>query len=139
MTDPDTEERIETTDDEPPMRPVGPSLSRGWLGRCPACGEGDIFSAYLKVRDNCPHCGEELFHQRADDAPPYMTIFVVAHVIVPLMIVYERVAHPPLWHHMTIGIGLTIALSLVLLPRIKGALIGIQWAKYMHGFGGRYD
>ena len=29
-----------------------------------------------------------------------------------------------------------VAASLALLPRIKGALIGFQWAARMHGFGG---
>ena len=29
------------------------------------------------------------------------------------------------------------ALSLYLLPRLKGALVAVQWAKRMHGFGGR--
>ncbi|MDX1780642.1 MAG: DUF983 domain-containing protein, partial [Thalassovita sp.] len=29
----------------------------------------------------------------------------------------------------------TVGLSLYLLPRLKGALIGFQWARYMHGFG----
>jgi uncharacterized protein (DUF983 family) len=29
----------------------------------------------------------------------------------------------------------TVALSLYLLPRLKGAIVGFQWAKRMHGFG----
>ena len=29
----------------------------------------------------------------------------------------------------------TVALSLWLLPRLKGAMVAIQWAKRMHGFG----
>ena len=35
------------------------------------------------------------------------------------------------------GAGPTgLILALWLLPRIKGALIGLQWALRMHGFGG---
>jgi len=30
-------------------------------------------------------------------------------------------------------------MSLWLLPRAKGALIGLQWANRMHGFGGAED
>jgi Protein of unknown function (DUF983) len=33
-------------------------------------------------------------------------------------------------------VPLTIGLSLWFLPRIKGALVGLQWALKMHGFGG---
>jgi len=36
---------------------------------------------------------------------------------------------------MAVGLSLlAIVLALYLLPRIKGALIGLQWAKCMHGF-----
>ena len=31
----------------------------------------------------------------------------------------------------------TVALSLYLLPRLKGVVVGIQWAKRMHGFAAR--
>jgi uncharacterized protein (DUF983 family) len=27
-------------------------------------------------------------------------------------------------------------LSLYLMPRLKGGIVGLQWAKRMHGFGG---
>ena len=117
-----------------PERPVWESLKRGWAGKCPACAHGHIFRSYLSVNRKCPNCGLALENHRADDAPPYFTILIVAHVVVPLMLVYDRMA-PPLWLLMVIGIGATVGLSLYLLPRIKGALVGLQWAKYMHGFG----
>jgi uncharacterized protein (DUF983 family) len=118
-----------------PDRSVWESLKRGWSGKCPECGKGHIFRAFLKVRDNCEVCGLELAHHRADDAPPYFTILIVGHLIVPLMVVYERTLFPPLWHHLLIGVFGTLAMSLWLLPRIKGALVAFQWAKLMHGFG----
>lgn len=109
---------------------------RGFAQRCPACGEGGVFHAYLKVNDACPHCGEELHHQRADDAPPYLTIFFVGHVVIALlMIVDERWPQSPMWAHMVGWPIVAIAMSLWLLPRFKGALIGYQWALRMHGFG----
>ncbi|MBI1179528.1 MAG: DUF983 domain-containing protein [Alphaproteobacteria bacterium] len=116
-------------------RPLGESLKRGWKGKCPRCGKGHVFYRYLKVRDECEVCGLELHHHQADDAPPYFTILIVGHVIVALMIVYERAFLPPLWHQMVIGVFGTLALSLTLLPRIKGALVAFQWSRRMHGFG----
>jgi uncharacterized protein (DUF983 family) len=118
-----------------PTRSVWESLKRGWSDRCPDCGRGHVFRAFLKVRDHCEVCGLELAHHRADDAPPYFTILIVGHVVVPLMIVYERAVLPPLWHHLIFGVFGTVALSLFLLPRIKGALVAFQWANRMHGFG----
>jgi uncharacterized protein (DUF983 family) len=121
-------------------RDTGLALRRGFMGRCPNCGEGHIFRAYLKVRDKCEKCGEELHHQRADDAPPYLTILVVAHVIgfimVPVLTLYEDI---PFWVQATLWPGLVLVLSLSLLPRIKGALVGLQWALRMHGFGDHSD
>jgi len=41
-----------------------------------------------------------------------------------------------MWMPIVAGLVLALALSLALLPRVKGALIGWQWALRMHGFGG---
>ena len=95
-----------------------------------------MFRAYLKVNDACPECGEELHHQRADDAPPYLTIFFVGHVVAAmLMIADERWPQLDMWIHMVLWPLVAILMSLWLLPRFKGALIGYQWALKMHGFG----
>ena len=72
--------------DAPPKRDAWLAIRRGFMGRCPACGEGRIFGRYLKVNAACPQCGEELHHHRADDAPPYATIFIVGHIVGSLML-----------------------------------------------------
>lgn len=116
-------------------RPMRPAILRGWRRRCPRCGKGPILRGYLKVRDTCPVCGEELYHQRADDGPAYLTILIVGHLMAPLLL-YIFVAYrpDPLVLASAFCVG-TVALSLFLLPRLKGVMIAIQWAKRMHGFG----
>lgn len=110
-------------------------LLRGLGGRCPACGVGTLFRAYLKVNDACPACGEALHHQRADDAPPYVTMFIVAHVVVTLVLSFEVFwPEAPLPLEAMIFCGVTAGLSLILLPRIKGLLVAWQWSLRMHGF-----
>ncbi|WP_108260924.1 ABC transporter substrate-binding protein [Mangrovicoccus ximenensis] len=104
--------------------------------RCPACGEGRILHGYLKVNAACPACGEDLHHHRADDGPAYLTILIVGHVLAPVMLaVWELWRPAPLVMAGSLSL-LTVGLALWLLPRIKGALIAIQWSKRMHGFGG---
>jgi len=94
-----------------------------------------MFRAYLKVDDNCPVCNEELFHQRADDAPPYVTIVIVGHAVVGLLLSAEWISSAvPLWLQLAGWCALALGLSLVLLPRVKGALVALQWALRMHGF-----
>lgn len=116
-------------------RPLGPALRRGWRRRCPNCGAGPMLRGYLKVRDTCPVCQEELYHQRADDGPAYLTILIVGHLMAPLLlIVFMRWRPDPLVLTALFSVG-TVGLSLWLLPRLKGAMVAIQWAKRMHGFG----
>jgi uncharacterized protein (DUF983 family) len=115
-------------------RSISGSLLRGARLLCPACGEGALFRRYLKVSDICPHCAEELHHHRADDAPPYFTIVIVGHVVIGLVLAVEVAYQPPLGLHAALWLPLTLILSLLLLPRIKGALVSLQWALLMHGF-----
>ena len=118
-------------------RPLGLAIRRGLLGRCPNCGEGRLFRAYLKVVDKCAHCGEDLSHHRSDDAPPYVTMLIVGHFTIAGVIAMEELAPDS---SLLIGglawIAAAVASSLLLLPRVKGALVGYQWAMRMHGFGG---
>ena len=119
------------------IRSVSTSLLRGFRERCPRCGEGAIFRAYLKVNDNCPACDEALYHQRADDAPPYVTMLLVGHVLMALYVATEDYGPAlPAWTEVLIFCVVGVAMSLLLLPRVKGALIGLQWALRMHGFHG---
>ncbi len=131
----------QSTDPEPlpAERKVQAAMLHGAAQHCPACGKGALYRAYLKVNDSCPACGEVLHHQRADDAPAYFTMIVVAHIVVGGLLSLEQAYAPPSWVQLSIWLPLTVILSLVLLPRIKGMLIGVQWACRMHGFGGEPD
>lgn len=122
--------------DAPAGRSVPRAMLRGALHRCPACGRGPLFRAYLKVSDACPACGEDLHHQRADDAPPYVTIFVIGHLVVAAVLGIDMAYAWPMWLHAVVWFPLTVALCLAFLPTAKGALVGLQWALRMHGFGG---
>jgi uncharacterized protein (DUF983 family) len=116
-------------------RDVKPAMWRGFRGKCPNCGSGPLLRGYLGVRDACPVCREDFTPQRADDGPAYLTILIVGHLMAPLLLfVFETWRPEPLVMFTTFSLG-TIALSLYLLPRLKGAMVGLQWAKRMHGFG----
>ena len=95
-----------------------------------------MFGRFLKVNATCPKCGEELFHQRADDAPAYFTIVIVGHITVAGALVVEEALAPAIWVQEVVWLSLVPVLALTLLPRVKGALVAFQWALRMHGFGG---
>jgi uncharacterized protein (DUF983 family) len=115
-------------------RDLRPAILRGWRRRCPACGTGPMMKGFLKVRDTCTVCGEELHHHRADDGPAYLTILVVGHLMAPLLgAAYMMYRPDPMVLSAIFAIG-TVSASLWLLPRFKGLMVGFQWAKRMHGF-----
>lgn len=111
------------------------AIKRGLTGKCPACGKGGIFDKWLKVNDACPQCGEPLHHHRADDFPAYIVVLISGHIIVPLMIYFERHYSPTYLTHMLIWIPLTTLLCMVMLQPVKGAVVGLQWQLGLHGFG----
>lgn len=116
------------------MRELKPALLRGALGRCPRCGEGRLFRGYLKVRPSCDHCALDFSHQRADDGPAYITILITGHVgVLLLTLLFHVMQDNPLLLALTMS-GLCTLLALLMLPRVKGGLIALQWAKRMHGF-----
>src|SRR4029077_3858909 len=110
------------------------AMQRGAIGRCPHCCKGRLFRAFLKVADQCPACGEALHHHRADDAPAYFVILIVGHLVVPIALAVETAFAPPYWVHLVTWGPVTLGLSLLLLPVVKGAIVALQWANRMHGF-----
>ena len=119
----------------PPAAPATlTALRRGWLGRCPRCGEGTLFGRYLKMRSRCESCTQVLEPYRADDAPAYFTILIVGHIVVPLVLAVETAFAPAYWIHAALWAPLTLGLSLGLLQPVKGVVVAVQWFLGMHGF-----
>jgi uncharacterized protein (DUF983 family) len=119
--------------DQDPV-PLSKALWRGFLGRCPNCGQGRLFGRFLKVADHCEACGEAFHHHRADDLPAYLVIVIVGHIIVPMVLSVETHYAPPYWVHLLLWAPLTLIMSLGLLQPIKGLVVALQWQAGMHGF-----
>lgn len=124
----------QTVSAQPQERALKTALWRGWRRKCPNCSSGPLMRSYLKLNKSCPVCHEELHHARADDGPAYLTILIVGHLMAPLLhIVFVRFRPEPLILFTVFAVG-CVALSLYLLPRLKGMIVGFQWARYMGGF-----
>lgn len=118
------------------MRPTSRlrAMFRGLRGRCPNCGEGRMFRAYLKVADNCPVCAEELHHHRADDFPAYVVLTILGHVLIPTVVAVELAYSPPYLLQLAVWLPTALLLVLGLLQPVKGAIVGLQWSLGLHGF-----
>jgi uncharacterized protein (DUF983 family) len=115
-------------------RDVWQAIKRGFRGRCPRCGQGKLFRAFLKTADSCSNCGQDFTPHRADDLPAYLVIVIVGHIVVPLALMIETNYSPPVALQLAIYLPLTFVASLALLQPVKGAVVGMQWALRMHGF-----
>ena len=110
------------------------ALQRGFVGKCPCCGQGRLFDGFLRVSRQCEVCGEPFHHHRADDLPAYLVLLFVGHSIVTLLLIVDSAYAPPYWVEFAIWIPLTLVLSLGLLRPVKGAVVAMQWQMGMHGF-----
>ena len=128
MTSPSWQPATQTSWPHPPMLTA---IGRGLLGRCPGCGQSHLFNGFLRVVAECRNCGAPLGLARADDAPPYFTILLVGHIIVPLMMVVERVWTPDLWVHTALWVPLSLIMTIGLLGPIKGMTVGVMTAMGM--------
>ena len=111
-----------------PVPSLGSALVRGFTGRCPACGQGRLFCGFLRVSPECGRCHVPLGLAPADDAPPYFTILIVGHIVLPAMLITQKLSDPPIWLLSTIFVPLTVILAIGLIRPVKGATVGLMVA-----------
>jgi uncharacterized protein (DUF983 family) len=109
-------------------RPLGLGVSRGFAGRCPNCGKGRLLAGYLKVEPSCGVCGHDLAQYPADDGPAYVTILIVGHLVVAPLLCFSFIWTWNVFLVLAITLPLVLLATLLLLPRVKGAFIGAEWA-----------
>jgi uncharacterized protein (DUF983 family) len=106
-------------------------IRRGLSRQCPACGRGALFGGFLRVRGQCDACGADNTLYPSDDMPAYLTILVVGHLIVPALLLVDHVFAPALWLQFAVWPALTGLLCILLLPPVKGGVVGLCWATGM--------
>lgn len=106
---------------------VGRSIWRGVRHRCPACGQGRLFAAYLKPVSRCASCREDFSSIRAEDGPAWLTILLLGPVLVPLALLLTE-AGLSSFVLLPLLVGGIIGGVLLALPRVKGGFIGALWA-----------
>jgi uncharacterized protein (DUF983 family) len=130
-------------DPAPPMGDPSPlvlpqslwqAMARGMVSRCPRCGQGRLFRAFLKPVDRCGRCDQDWTLQRADDFPAYASLFITGHLVAPLAVHLARDASISTGMAAAIILPVTAALAIGLLQPCKGAIIAVQWWMAMDGF-----
>ena len=108
------------------------AVFRGLKSTCPRCGEAKLFRKWLKPHDTCPHCAQDWSQQQADDFPAYIGIFVVGHLLAPVVIAMIATFEMSAWATLAIILPLAVVLLIATLQPVKGGVIAFL---YWHGIG----
>jgi len=102
-------------------------LISGVAGRCPACGEGQLFEGFLRVSPRCEACGFDLAKADSGDGPAVFVI-LVGGFLAAFGALFTVVAFdPPVWVVLAIWLPVTVVLCLGLLRPFKGAMLAAQF------------
>ena len=108
------------------------AISRGLRGACPHCGEGRLFYRYLQVSPVCGACGHDLDRYPSDDGPAYFTILLVGHMVVAPLLLFPMIWRAPVAIIVPATLIPLATLTMLVLPRTKGAVIGLLYALRIH-------
>ena len=112
-------------------RELWTAMKRGFLGRCPRCGEGALFTGLLKVRPACQVCGLDLSAQDAGDGPAVFVILFLGLLVVALAALVEIKFSPPLWVHLVLWTPFIIVGAIAMLRPLKAGLIALQYRHHL--------
>jgi uncharacterized protein (DUF983 family) len=99
----------------------------GLTCRCPRCGKGRLFRAFLDVRPRCESCGLDFTFADSGDGPAVFIILLAGLVVVFAALVIELRYHPPYWVHAALWVPLILAVTLLPLRPMKGLMIALQY------------
>jgi uncharacterized protein (DUF983 family) len=112
------------------QRHIGPAMRRGFLGRCPRCGQGALFDGYLALAARCGTCSEPLGDYRAADGPAFFTICIVGLLLIPILGFGFVIFRPePLTLLLVVSVLVAI-LTLVILRLVKGVFVAYLWSQH---------
>jgi uncharacterized protein (DUF983 family) len=119
------EDRVATGDIalHPPQNPI----ATGLRGRCPRCGEGKLFSGFLRLNPRCANCGLDLGFADSADGPAVFVILIAGFVIAGAALLTEIAYSPSVLVHILLWPPLVLILCLGLLRPLKGIMIALQY------------
>ncbi|MEW5704504.1 MAG: DUF983 domain-containing protein [Pseudomonadota bacterium] len=116
--------------------PIPSPIRAGLARRCPRCGKGKLFQAYLKVADRCSVCGLDFSTFEKADGPAVFIILILGFLVVGLALVVEALYQPPFWVHALLWLPLVLGGVYVMLPPLKGWIVAAHY-KYLSNQRGK--
>jgi len=106
---------------------AAPLWQSGLRCRCPRCGQGRLYTAYLKLAPGCSICGLDFGFADAGDGPAVFVVLVAGAFIAGTAAIIEINYSPPYWVHALVWLPLTLTVCLGLLPVFKATLVALQF------------
>jgi len=106
---------------------TGTAFLRGACGRCPRCGEGNLFQGFLALRPACDVCGLDYTFIDSGDGPAVFGIFIAGFIVTGAALVTEATYAPPFWLHAVLWLPLSAALAVLPLRPLKGVMVALQY------------
>jgi uncharacterized protein (DUF983 family) len=104
-------------------------FAAGFACRCPRCGEGQLFSGFLKVAPVCESCGLDLKFADSGDGPAVSVLFAVAPLVIILAFIVEALFHPAPWMHLVLWIPTLLVLTLLVLRPVPATTIALEYQR----------
>lgn len=118
-----------TTELGKPPRRVWPAVLNGLRCRCPKCGDGKLYPAFIEQVETCDKCSEPLGRYNVGLLLPFVVIMIVAHLLIGVMLAMEASGENSSGTYLTVLVPLSVIIPLAVLRSTKGALIGILWSR----------
>lgn len=117
-------------DDTPSVTPEAPArihaIRAGLLCRCPHCGKGKLYRAFLKVVDRCAVCGFDFTRLNTGDGAAIFIMQIAGGIVVFGALFMEIAWRTPIWILLIFTLPLALGLSLGLMQPGKGVMIALQ-------------
>ena len=110
-------------DQYPPQSPYSTGLS----GRCPRCGEGQLFTGFLNIAPHCANCGLDLKFADSGDGPAVFVMLLAGFIVLGTALWVDVTYEPPMWVHLVIFLPLAILVCVGMLRPLKGVVVALQY------------
>lgn len=116
------------TQEDSALYPRVDPIKAGLKGCCPRCGRGKLFEGLLKIKPKCSACGLDYSFADAGDGPAVFVMLIAGFLIIGMALWFDSTFHPPVWLHALIWIPVAVIISLLLLRKMKGIMITLQYS-----------
>jgi uncharacterized protein (DUF983 family) len=104
-----------------------PPMITGIRGLCPRCGQGHLFSSFIKLAPRCEVCGLDYSFADPADGPAFFSLTIVSFPILGLIWWFDATYEPAFWVHLLTSFPFLLVACVLPLRPLKGWLVCAQY------------